>query len=567
MKKRLLCLLLCLMFVLSGVLVGCSKEEEEFDDTSANKTTMTLGVHLVSEKEVSAEQTQKIEDAVNAITKNQFRIKLELHYYTADEYADAMEMNFYQMNNHAGDVTQAPETSEGETTEAETVVNEYGQTELKYPAIADYQADIFYISGYEQYNEYFNNGYLARLEDTLLQQVRTYISPLYLDTLAQLNKRIYALPTNTQIGEYTYLMVNKEVMNLMNKTASDFTSLTCDEVQDLLQYVDNYHRDAYIPLVSYADMLDFSTAHYWGVDEKGKLTNEFSLLGGMLDPSYVYMQEGNFIPAGNLLQTSSYVEELKTVKSYEFNGYFGTETEMESGKNFAVGYITGGAELIAEYGDEYEMIPIGLPRLTTEDLYGNMFAIHATNTNPERTMNILTYMNTNEDFRNLLLYGIEGENYELVDSEYTDEEGVPYKVVRRLNDDYVMDTKKLGNTLIGHTLEGENPLAKEYAKQQNLDALPSLYLGFDMTYKNNKVDMKNFHELREYSAEIKAKILACKTAEELDALIISTINEMALNPLKMKHANKNVAGTGSDGCSFAFVYYQWLEDNDLYEGN
>ena len=578
MKKRLLCLLLCFVFVL-GMLAGCSQktDEEAIDDKTeeASKSAITLGMYLLSEKEVSAAQAQKIEDAVNEITKEQFKIQLELHFYTEDKYYTELEKNFQKMTtvqDEREDEETSVETDENGdevTTEEETMLNELGQVVLKYPTISDYQVDIFYFSGYDRYTEYYNKNYLSRLEDEVLQDVRPSINSLYLDSLKALNKkRAYAIPTNGKIGEYTYLLVNKTVMNQMHKAASDFTSLTCSEVQDLLAYTNQHYRDTYIPLYSESDLLDFHNFQYWGLDENNKLSNDFSLLGGAINDSLIYMEEGSYVPAGSVLQNSNFTDGVKVMKSYEFNGYFGTDAELKSDKKFAVGYVKGGAELVEEYGDEYEMIVLAKPQLTTADLYGNMFGIFGTCMNSTRAMDILTYMNTNVAFRNLLLYGIEGENYEMVDSEYEDEEGVPYQVVRRLNNDYIMDVNKTGNTLLAYTLEGNNPLMNEYAKKQNLDAVPCLYLGFDLSYNNLKLDTTGAKNLREYSAQVYDEIMACKTPEELNSYLINMTNRFSTDATLarlMQSAGSNNGGT-SKACSVAYIYYQWLNANKIYKG-
>ncbi|MBQ8345031.1 MAG: hypothetical protein IJY42_02060, partial [Clostridia bacterium] len=219
------------------------------------------------------------------------------------------------------------------------------------------------------------------------------------------------------------------------------------------------------------------------------------------------------------------------------------------------------------YGDEYAMIPVGVPKLTTEQLFSDMFAVYSGCSALERCMGILTYLNTNETIRNLLLYGIEGENYEMVNSKYLDEDGVPYKVVRRLNDSYVMDVNKTGNTLLAYTPEGENPLAKQYAMMQNLDAVADLALGFSMTYDGNTVDAEGLQTLRKCSKEIYDQIIACQTMEELEALLQEFVYASTSDDelrVALEQRDKSKKPTSSKGSSFAYIYYEWLEDNDIY---
>ena len=96
MKKRILCLLLC-MVMMVGVLASCGAKEDseavEDINEKASESAITLAMYLMSETEVSAEQEKAIEDAVNKIT-NADKIKLELFYYTPDKYYEALEKAF-----------------------------------------------------------------------------------------------------------------------------------------------------------------------------------------------------------------------------------------------------------------------------------------------------------------------------------------------------------------------------------------------------------------------------------------------------------------------------------------
>ena len=76
MKKKLLCLLLSVLMLLSVALTACGKkdDEEALDDITdkASASAVTLSMYLMSEEPVSAEQEKLIEEAVNNITKAKF---------------------------------------------------------------------------------------------------------------------------------------------------------------------------------------------------------------------------------------------------------------------------------------------------------------------------------------------------------------------------------------------------------------------------------------------------------------------------------------------------------------
>ncbi|MBP3369141.1 MAG: hypothetical protein J6L85_00180, partial [Clostridia bacterium] len=144
------------------------------------------------------------------------------------------------------------------------------------------------------------------------------------------------------------------------------------------------------------------------------------------------------------------------------------------------------------------------------------------------------YLNTNEEFRNLILYGIEEKNYVWVDAvdedgaPILDENGSPYKVVSRLNDKeeltYVMDLYKTGNTTIAYPEKGTDPRVNAYALEQNRDIVIDYTIGFNL-YKasfatlNQEVDLTALKAVSVASQAIYEKILAADTEEKLDAVI------------------------------------------------
>jgi hypothetical protein len=142
-------------------------------------------------------------------------------------------------------------------------------------------------------------------------------------------------------------------------------------------------------------------------------------------------------------------------------------------------------------------------------------------------------LNTNEDFRNLILYGIEDKNYVWTEAigddgnPIIDEAGKPYKVIRRLDDNaelaYVLDVNKTGNVIAAYPSEDENPLSREYALEQNNDMQIEYTIGFNLykaTFANGKsVDLTAIKAVSAASKAIKDKISAASTAEELEAVL------------------------------------------------
>lgn len=597
-KKRLLSLLLGVLMLVSVFLTSCAnKDDDEALDNitdQASKSTLTMAVHLMSETDLYEEQedengntfteAQRIEDAVNKITKSQFKVQLKLFFHEADEYYDALEAKFAARKEAeaSGEVyVQETEAASGdetaEETEAETMVGEDGIVELVYPTIKDYQVDIFYLGGYEKFSEYKANGTLMNMGQYLTNTgmlLEDYIAPGFLTYMQKMNNEgLYALPTGKVIGEYTYMLLNKKVLEETNYyspaagfKSTGFTALTDENVADVLNYTSKYLPD-YVPLYSETNDLDVLGYKYWGADENGDLSDAFSVMGGDYDLSLKYLDKGAYSTPSNLLANADFKADVLQLKSYVNNGYYGTEEDAD--KPFAVGYVKGGAELAEKYAEDYIMVPVELPALETEDLYENMFGVTYYTVEAARTMEVLTYLNTNEEIRNLLLYGIEGKNYEYVNSKYKDADGEvyldenekPYRVISEIEgNQYKMDKFKTGNTLIVKPTTEDLPFIKEYATKQNRESVISQ----DMTFMITDVDQKEkLDDIRELSEEVYGELMAImndstKTVADLEAFIDATAAEVEANESFAFHVNKENSG------SFASIYNAWCIKNELF---
>ncbi len=596
--------------LLSVALTGCSKktDDEAMENVTetASESTMTLTMYLMSESEVSEEQASKLEEAVNKITKSKFKTKLILKYFTEDQYTKALEEAF-QKTKEEKDAKKAAEKAlkeaikRGEATSAttatgttaeETIVNELGVTELKYPTVSENQVDIFYLGGYDQFMKYYNKGWIVELDENLSTDAKTlnsYIFGDYFKNIKFNTNDTCVIPNNLVIGEYTYMLLNKDVLAKYNYAAkNDFTSLVCPNVQDVLDKVARYNRDEYVPLWSGTGELDLANVSYIGVDfdEDGNpyYTNEFSLIGGAYNPAAGFAEENQYIPYFNVFNNSDFKSQLKTLVTYKENGYYAAEDEAD--KPFAVGYVKGTPVDVLQYADDYEIVVVEKPRMTTANAYDHCFAVSKDSSSTTRSMKIITYLNTNETFRNLLLYGIEGENYEIVEKVAKNLEGVDtvYKTVRKLNNDYDMALEKTGNVMLAYPLETDLPNIREYQKLQNREAVTALDFGFTFTYDDHFVNEEALWEARQFTNEIYAELLALDSVDAFNRFYNGSRDpenpkdSIALRILNNPCASITVDNTYSeghpeylatsaeigDGVSLAFVYFTWLEDMGIY---
>ena len=587
MNKRIISLLLALVMI-AACFAGCAKktDEEAIADTNeaASENAITLAMYLLAEKEVSAEQEEKIEKAVNKITNAKFKIKLDLFYYTEEEYYEALDNSFKaRMEAEENGLIKPP--ADEESKDDIMIKDELGVSHILYPTIDSFQVDIFYVGGYEQFIKYMDFAYnddgdtalmYSKIDDQIKGSAKVLedsISPNLLSYMKSMNNGTYALPTNTDIGEYTYLLINKDVLEKTryNTTSglAQFTSLTCAATRSVLSQVATSYKQ-YVPLYSCLgeDGLAVSGIKYWGVDENGVPTTEFSALASAYSTSALYGTTASYMSSmDNVMSNSSFVSQLTYLKQYKSYGYFGTEKDFEDGK-VAVAYMKGTADIPAKYADNYEAVIIENPTLTTEDVYSNMFAVTSYTSSVKRSMDILAYLNTDVTFRNLILYGIEGENYQLVESDYVDDNGDPYMVVRRLNDNYMMDVAKTGNTFKAYVLEGEDPSLVEFYKIQNNSMKIDLTMGFHYEWQDYKVSAEYLQELRELSARIYQKIaeIDCTDDSTINRDITAIRNEINRQDCIYELANmpEEDMGKGETTCTLMYAYYSWAVFNKIY---
>jgi hypothetical protein len=103
-----------------------------------------------------------------------------------------------------------------------------------------------------------------------------------------------------------------------------------------------------------------------------------------------------------------------------------------------------------------------------------MFGVCAYTRSESRSMEIVTYMNTNAEFRNILQYGVEGTHYELIDN------GNGTTTVKPLVNDYKMDIYATGNVFLAHPEPQMSPDIWENGKIQNRYSMVDPLLGFDL---------------------------------------------------------------------------------------
>ena len=254
---------------------------------------------------------------------------------------------------------------------------------------------------------------------------------------------------------------------------------------------------------------------------------DFSILGTMMKDAASRTRGGINLGFNTLFTNTEYHEMYATLKDYEYNGYYGTVAE---GQSAAVSFVKGDVSIKLaceddgvykdKDGKEYYVVVAEYPEATEAELYGNMFAVYANSSHLSRAMEVLTYLNTNKEMRDLLQYGVKGQHYEITD------EGTARPLSEAAYGTYRMRLEATGNCFIATPPVGMTADAWDMAKIQNNDSLIDPLLGFDfnleMADSDTSLDVTLIDHIKTLNAEALALIAECNTKEDLMTLMTDT---------------------------------------------
>ena len=459
MKNRVAALLLIVLMLLP-VLASCSKEVPPAEN---EVTVYTL--HMIKGDTTTEEAIKKVELALNRILFYRLGSCLEIHAYTEDEYYDAIEAKYAEMEEYKlkkeeekknnKDKDKDKDKNKNESSEEVSVdvftgddyldlLMEGGEYVREEPRF-----DIFLINDYEKYYEYATEGKLSAITDPLGSEckiLKDYIHPTILSA-AVIDKKTYGIPLNTIIGEYSYMVFDKE---LLDQHGVDYQTMkSLDDLQDYLSVIAEQNPDV-IPLSNTAD------------------PTSVDYIFSSLSPAYV---KNKYVYSS--YESSELASYYSVIQMFNSLGYL---READEDDRVAVQFISGNEETIAkleeETGREYEYTVYSNPVATNDNCINGIFAFSSFCTANElvAAMELVTAIYTNAELANIFAYGVEGEHYLLNDDGQ----------VERRNEDYIIDPEYAGNRFLTYTLAGDDAEKWEKAKLQNLNAEVAVDIGFTL---------------------------------------------------------------------------------------
>lgn len=517
MKKKLSCLILSVMLALTSLFtVSCTvsntDKDEETDKTTTSRNPMTLTLWIPTDESTTSESISQVESALNKITQSKYNTAIELHAISSDKYEDSINARMEEINEiqtrteeeeRARKKAEREARQNGETIAETTVTteesavadtSEEGAVSTIFPAVTSTQMDIFLVRGYDNYFNYVDNALLSSLDDQLngsCKLMKSYIYPTFLEA-AKIYEATYSVPNSHPLGEYTYLLINKELCDSYYYDPESMDSiLACEDF-----ILDVAEHSNVTPLLSAVDTTGLT---YWGNN------GDFSILATIINDDQDPTSKLNI---RNIFGLKNYVNTTVMMKELKESGAIGNNPNE---KEFGVGVITGTAADVEEYEEDYYINVIRRPRATTDDVFQAIFAVSTYTKDVTRSMEIINLLNTDSTFRTILQYGVEGVHWE-IDSESSADD--PY--IKLLSDDYKMNLVETGNVFI--TYPGEGIPMSEWADglQQNLDSEIDPMIKFVITIDEDNEEY--YENLAEVSADIKERVDKMTAKEFQDSL-------------------------------------------------
>lgn len=242
---------------------------------------------------------------------------------------------------------------------------------------------------------------------------------------ASVDGKIYGVPSYKEMGWQSGIFVNSDMAAEYGIDLS--TVKTLEDYTQVLAVVKEKSAAAGKDVIGISG-LDFNLAVPYE-----SLTGQPTLPGAYAVSEYGYFQdqEGVF----NQYETQEYMDYCTLVHGWYNNGYISKDpvnydsdtanrdNDFKNGNLFSymISYAPGAAEAeVAKTGHGVEFIPLMKPLFETRNAMGGLLAISAASEYPEKALEFINLLNTDEYVGTLIRHGIEGEHYTAVGEDRVD---------------------------------------------------------------------------------------------------------------------------------------------------
>lgn len=370
MKSKRMMAIFMTAVTAAGMLAGCSGGEKDSGGSQEQGNKDSYTVKILAPGDASTEDCEKISEAASKITEEKFNTKIEVTRVGFGSYDQQVNLMLASgekldlMYQYCGNVTSA--ISSGQILPLDEYLDEYGQDLKSEIGESDWKCVTF-------------------------------------------NGNIYGVPSNKEKATGWGFAMDKE---MADATGIDYSSIKTEaELEPLLTKVKEMYPDVY-PVVSSVGSISMMT------DQDDLGGDIGSLESASSDSTEVI----------NYYASDRYMEEMKLRYDWAQKGLImpdaSTTTEnanslIGAGKGF--GRFTNTKpgieqEIEKESGKDIAVIELVEPYTTTTRVDIVWYVPHNSE-QPERAVQVLNEIYTNPELANILINGIEGTHYQMVDEE------------------------------------------------------------------------------------------------------------------------------------------------------
>lgn len=356
---------------------------------------------------------------------------------------------------------------------------------------------------------------------------------------ARVNGKIYGVPNEKEIGSMPMWVFTKEYVDKYKIPYEDIHSL--EDLEPWLKIIKEKEPDV-VPLYL---TKDFTAPTY---------------MDKIQDPLGIeYDCDPNKLVVKNVFETEKMKSTLRTLRDYNKKGYINKDAATATSDKTVKRFVTKGdgqpyAENVWAADLEYPVVatPIMETKVTNSSARGSLTAVSRTSKNPEKAVEFLNLINTDEYLRNLLNYGIEGDHYtkvEPTEEEKKAAEGKPfvydYKVKKTKNKDNYSVLYWVQGGLFNTYVTEEEPLDKWAVFKEfndNSELAPSF--GFDFNTEPVATQLAGFRGILDefgaslYTGSVDPDEVLPKLLDKLNATGIQDVIEEMQKQVDEWQANK-----------------------------
>lgn len=408
--------------------------------TAANTDAVTINMLLITDGN-SADKEKQVEDAINAILEPALNTSVE---FTKVAYADHTQ-------------------------------------KVNLILASDDKLDVY--EPFQSYDNFYTNGYMMDITSysAYYKDIADLLGEDYMRS-AQINGAQYGLPSLKDLAWDSCILIRTDILEELNVQVEDIQ--TFDDFEALLKQMKEAYPDV-LPIMGGAQ--GSALGNVTGNIITGvKIDNLGNNLGVLLDPV-------NDTTVSNWYASEAYAQICNYAYSWKQQGLMDRDTLtagldlLRAGKTFSSGYaLSPKAEAEGSTSAGHAMTAWQYyhanPLAVTSNAWS--WCINSNCETPERALEMLNFMYTNKEIQNLLAWGIEGEDYQVISDEgvgvidYVD--GQDSGSVK-----YYQWTKySFPNNFLQYVMNGTDPHQWEEMDKWNKSADISLAMGFNFDATN-----------------------------------------------------------------------------------